>query len=79
MQSFQIAVTWFGRKLAWKNEDGSFFVGDWFLWASYISVALQALVTLFKTLIQVKFIYSEKATKFCEISTNYLSYVLPVK
>ena len=53
MQSFQIAVTWFGRKLAWKNEDGSFFVGDWFLWASYISVALQALVTLFKTLIQV--------------------------
>ena len=27
----------------------------------------------------VKFIYSEKATKFCEISTNYLSYVLPVK
>ena len=27
----------------------------------------------------LKFIYSEKATKFCEISTNYLSYVLPVK
>ena len=27
----------------------------------------------------VKFIYSEKATKFCEIFTNYLSYVLPVK
>ena len=27
----------------------------------------------------VKFICSEKATKFCEISTNYLSYVLPVK
>ena len=27
----------------------------------------------------VKFIYSEKATKFCEISTKYLSYVLPVK
>ena len=23
----------------------------------------------------LKFIYSEKATKFCEISTNYLSYV----
>ena len=23
----------------------------------------------------VKFIYSEKATKFCKISTNYLSYV----
>ena len=28
---------------------------------------------------EVKFIYSEKATKFCEISTKYLSYVLPVK
>ena len=27
----------------------------------------------------VKFIYSEKATKFCEISTVDLSYVLPVK
>ena len=29
--------------------------------------------------ISLKFIYSEKATKFWEISTNYLSYVLPVK
>ena len=28
---------------------------------------------------QLKFIYSESATKFCKISTNYLSYVLPVK
>ena len=28
---------------------------------------------------KVQFIYSDKATKFCEISTNYLSYVLPVK
>ena len=27
----------------------------------------------------LKFIYSEKATKFCEISTNDLYYVLPVK
>ena len=26
-----------------------------------------------------KFIYSEKATKFCEISTVDLSYVVPVK
>ena len=29
--------------------------------------------------IQLNIIYSKKATKFCEISTNYLSYVLPVK
>ena len=28
---------------------------------------------------RVKFIYSEKAPKFCKISHNYLSYVLPVK
>ena len=27
----------------------------------------------------VKFIYSEKATKFCKISTVDLSYVVPVK
>ena len=27
----------------------------------------------------IKFIYSEKATKFCEIFTLLLSYVLPVK
>ena len=33
---------------------------------------------LFK-LEQVKFIYSEKATKFCEIFTLLLSYVVPVK
>ena len=29
--------------------------------------------------VHVKFIYSEKATKFCEISTNYLSYVCKVQ
>ena len=28
---------------------------------------------------ELKFIYSEKATKFCEISTVDLSYVVPVK
>ena len=28
---------------------------------------------------QCKFIYSEKATKFCEISTLLLPYVVPVK
>ena len=28
---------------------------------------------------QVKFIYSEKATKFCEIFNLLLSYVVPVK
>ena len=25
------------------------------------------------------FIYSEKATKFCEISTLFLSYIVPIK
>ena len=28
---------------------------------------------------ELKFIYSEKATKFCKISTVDLSYVVPVK
>ena len=28
---------------------------------------------------KVKFIYSEKSAKFCEISTLLLSYVVPVK
>ena len=28
---------------------------------------------------RVKFIYSEKATKFCEISTLLVSFVVPVK
>ena len=28
---------------------------------------------------ELKFIYSEKATKFCEIFTLLLSYVVPVK
>jgi hypothetical protein len=27
----------------------------------------------------IKFIYSEKSTKFCEISTIDLSYVVPIK
>ena len=30
-------------------------------------------------IVLVKFIYSEKATKFCEISALYLSYVVTVK
>ena len=29
--------------------------------------------------IEIKFIYSEKATTFCETSTLFLSYVVPVK
>ena len=33
----------------------------------------------YATLFSVKFIYSEKATKFCEISTLLLSYIMPVK
>ena len=33
----------------------------------------------FQKRISLKFIYSEKAAKFCEISTLLLSYVVPVK
>ena len=35
--------------------------------------------SFFLKILVLKFIYSEKATKFCKISTNYLFYVLPVK
>ena len=41
------------------------------------------LTTVHKTVVKlsskVKFIYSEKATKFCEFSTLLLSYIVPVK
>ena len=37
------------------------------------------LVTLYKPQKEVKFIYSEKATKFCQIFPLLLSYVVPVK
>ena len=36
-------------------------------------------LSIFVALDVVKFIYSEKATKFCEIFTLLLSYVVPVK
>ena len=42
----------------------------------YESIFLNPQYSLFP---QLKFIYSEKATKFCEISTLFLSYVVPVK
>ena len=35
--------------------------------------------SIFCCCLVLKFIYSEKATKFCEISTVDLSYVVPVK
>ena len=34
---------------------------------------------VYKKCVLLKFIYSEKATKFCEMSTILLSYVVPVK
>ena len=44
---------------------------------SLISTSLNFVV--FLSLVLLKFIYSEKATKFCEIFTLLLSYVVPVK
>ena len=47
----------------------------------YIKVMRVRSVTFCDPFIQkiLKFIYSEKATKFCEIATVSLSYVVPVK
>ena len=42
---------------------------------AWILKNVQIAISRFK----VKFIYSEKATKFCKISTVDLSYVVPVK
>ena len=39
----------------------------------------KALVSLLNKKFIIKFIYSEQATKFCEISTENLSYVVPFK
>ena len=41
--------------------------------------ACNLLIQTFRFLSSLKFMYSEKATKFCEISTVDLSYVVPVK
>ena len=43
-----------------------------------LTVDFKAIIDLFLTFM-LKFIYSDKATKFCEISTVDLSYVVPVK
>ena len=47
----------------------------WLYWRCQKAVTILPLTTS-KV---IKFIYSEKATKFCEISTFRLSYVVPVK
>ena len=57
-----------------------FVIWDTVLFSEYISNSLkkQRMKSFFwKSCL--KFTYSEKATKLCEISINYLSYVLPVK
>ena len=45
-----------------------------FMTSNHIITLIMKTITISK-----KFIYSEKATKFCEISTSLLSYVVPVK
>ena len=42
-------------------------------------IIFQLLISNFKIWQSLNFIYSEKATKFCEIFTLLLSYVVPVK
>ena len=44
-----------------------------------LSCKTDVAVMQFLDLIEIKFIYSGKATKFCEIFTLLLSYVVPVK
>ena len=54
------------------------------VWLSYStkmqkSMFFKGLTSLPQIMRKLKFIYSVKATKFCEISTLLLSYVVPVK
>ena len=46
---------------------------------NYNKLLLNFPINSAKSLLKIKFIYSEKATKFFEISTLLLSYVVPVK
>ena len=41
--------------------------------------SIQKIINIEEIIADLKFIYSEKATKFCEMSTVNLSYVVPVK
>ena len=49
------------------------------LYQSHGVPSLLKLAFLSGVVVVVKFIYSEKVTEFCEISTNYLYFALPVK
>ena len=42
-------------------------------WDKFEDQLIYGLITLGKIQYSLKFIYSEKATKFCKISTNYLT------
>ena len=52
---------------------------DFYIHSKYWMFAIWIFVYWNGRSLLLKFIYSEKATKFCEISTVDLSYVLPVK
>ena len=55
---------------------GYFFIN---LFTAYNSGTVKKFMNVYETPPFVKFIYSEKATKFCEIFPLLLSYVVPVK
>ena len=46
---------------------------------NYITIKVKLHIKILYIYLQVKFIYSEKATKFCEIFTSHLSYVVTVR
>ena len=63
------------------DQDLLFFVCKYLVWPllQIARTAVQFYRVNHGNGILLKFIYSEKATKFCEISTLLLSYVMPVK
>ena len=50
-----------------------------FMVANFNHITRSLIGTICKTFSHLKFIYSEKATNFCEIFTLLLSYAVPVK
>ena len=71
------ALIWLTIFLSWTNPKIVFY---FFSRKEYIvNSKSQFVITTTEPRVLVKFIYSEKATKFCEISTVDLSYVVPVK
>ena len=89
MSQSEEAINWKRKKVAsvllWRNADDVYSFCKNLFWRSIHLFFVRLFFNFFPSTIlitadsEIKFIYSEKATRFCEISTLLLSYVVPVK